>query len=74
MQHIKMLRLAIWSDLRIKVLTLMQKGKILSHYLKYGFAQDISYVKSPHIELQKCGKIEDLQAQVINRFIFILEF
>jgi hypothetical protein len=27
----------------------MQKGKILSHYLKYGFAQDIGYVKSPHI-------------------------
>jgi hypothetical protein len=31
----------------------MQKGKILSHYLKYGVAQDIGYVKSRHIGITK---------------------
>jgi hypothetical protein len=31
----------------------MQKEKILNHYLKYGFAQDIGYVKSPHIGITK---------------------
>jgi hypothetical protein len=31
----------------------MQKGKILSHWLKYGVAQDINYVKIPHIEITK---------------------
>jgi hypothetical protein len=46
----------------------MQKGKILSHWLKYGVLKTSTMLKALILKLQKYNKIEDLQAQVINRF------
>jgi hypothetical protein len=48
-----MLRLAIWSDLWIQVSIPMLYGKILSHWLKYGYAQVKGYVESPQVDIDQ---------------------
>jgi hypothetical protein len=53
----------------------MLNGKIISHYLMYGCAQDNGYVGSPQVEIAHVWKIEDLKAQEVVAIIyFIFEF